>query len=137
MSKTFSLEFEVRDYELDQYGVVNNAVYLNYLEHTRHAFLNAVGIDPAQVAREGLSLALSAIDLRFRRPLRSRDAFRVEVVVGSLTGARTVMDQRIVLLPSGELILEARATAVFLDGQGRPQRIAPDFHSALEPYLVS
>ena len=96
-----------------------------------------MGIDPAHVAREGLSLALAAIDLRFRRSLRSRDAFRVEVVVGSLSGVRAVMDQRIVALPSGDLILEARATAVFLDEGGRPQRIAPDFRSALESYLVS
>ena len=35
----FSLEIPVRDYELDSEGIVNNANYLHYLEHTRHAFI--------------------------------------------------------------------------------------------------
>ncbi|MBU2223338.1 MAG: acyl-CoA thioesterase, partial [Gammaproteobacteria bacterium] len=29
----FSVDFKVRDYECDMQGIVNNAVYFNYLEH--------------------------------------------------------------------------------------------------------
>ena len=35
----YEREMEVRDYELDAEGIVNNANYLHYLEHTRHGFL--------------------------------------------------------------------------------------------------
>ncbi len=31
----FLLAFELRDYECDLSGIVNNAVYQNYLEHAR------------------------------------------------------------------------------------------------------
>ena len=32
----FKVDFTVRDYECDLQGIVNNAVYQNYLEHARH-----------------------------------------------------------------------------------------------------
>jgi len=136
VAEDFALEFQVRDYELDQYGVVNNAVYLNYLEHTRHAFLNAIGLDPARVAAEGRSLALSGINIRFKGSLRSQDAFRVRLALSELTGARAVFHQRILLLPDERLMLEAWAEAVFLDGRGRPMRIPPAIRDAFQPYLT-
>mgnify|MGYP005695630351 FL=1 len=55
---TFALDFSVRDYECDLQGIVNNAVYQNYLEHARHQFLRSCGFDFAQLHREGHDLSL-------------------------------------------------------------------------------
>jgi YbgC/YbaW family acyl-CoA thioester hydrolase len=136
MAQEFELELQVRDYELDQFGVVNNAVYLRYLEHTRHEFLIRLGIDPAAVARSGRALALSEIHVVFRSPLRSRESFQVRLRVKQIRGARVRFEQTIVAAPSGRRVLEAEAVAVFLDGQGRPVRVEPEHARKFADYLI-
>ena len=38
----YELKLKVRDYECDLQGIVNNANYQHYLEHTRHEFLTSI-----------------------------------------------------------------------------------------------
>ena len=40
----YELTMKVRDYEVDAEGIVNNANYLHYLEHTRHEFCEQAGL---------------------------------------------------------------------------------------------
>lgn len=44
MNYIYELEMKVRDYECDLQGIVNNANYQHYLEHTRHEFLTSAGV---------------------------------------------------------------------------------------------
>ena len=53
---------EVRDHELDRFGVVNNAVYQNYLEHARHAFLASRGISLTHLLEEKFRPVITRID---------------------------------------------------------------------------
>ena len=135
--KTFQIVMAVRDYELDQYGVVNNAVYNNYLEHTRHDFLTLVGIDAAAVAAQGRSLALSRLTVQYRASLRSKDNFQVRLRVSAMSGARVTFYQEIHKLPELQLMLEAWAEAVFLDERGRPMRLSPEHREMFLPYLMT
>ena len=50
----YELEMKVRDYECDLQGIVNNANYQHYLEHTRHEFLISVGISFAALHEQGV-----------------------------------------------------------------------------------
>ena len=56
----YTIALQVRNYECDMEGIVNNAVYLNYLEHARHQFLRSAGIDFAELTQQGIHRSSSA-----------------------------------------------------------------------------
>lgn len=55
----------VRDYEVDSQGIVNNAVYLHYLEHTRHEFCREAGTSFRSMQSEGIDPVLRRVDIEY------------------------------------------------------------------------
>ena len=71
----YELEMKVRDYECDLQGIVNNANYQHYLEHTRHEFLSSVGVSFAVLHEQGVDPVVARINMAFKTPLKSGDEF--------------------------------------------------------------
>ena len=65
----------VRDYECDIEGIVNNANYLHYTEHTRHLFLQHCGLSFADMHEKGVDAVVARMNLKFKTPLRPDDEF--------------------------------------------------------------
>ncbi len=71
----FELEFKVRDYECDMQGVVNNAVYQNYLEHTRHEFIDSLGESFRVLTENNITPMVAKAEIEYKVSLRSGDSF--------------------------------------------------------------
>ena len=71
----YETRMEVRDYECDIEGIVNNANYLHYTEHTRHRFLRSLGLSFAALHEQGVDAVVARMQLKFRVPLKCDDEF--------------------------------------------------------------
>ncbi len=120
MTIPFVAAMQVRDYECDLQGIVNNAVYQNYLEHARHEFLNSRGLDFAELTALGVIIVVIRAELDYRQPLKPGDHFSVSVVARQSGRLKVVFEQQIRRLVDDELMLEARIVAVSLRGGKRP-----------------
>lgn len=131
MTKPFRLEFQVRDYELDIQGIVNNGVYFNYLEHARHEYLLAKGVDFAALAQDGIHLVVIRSELDYKAPLKSGDRFVVEVTTERLGKIRFGFRQRVIRLEDDKLMLEGLVIGTALNARGRPY-ISPAIESLFD-----
>jgi acyl-CoA thioester hydrolase len=122
----------VRDYECDLQAVVNNAVYQNYLEHARHEYLKSCGVDFARLAAEGVNLVVVRVEIDYKTPLRSGDAFLVEVVPERISPVRIGFRQTIRRVPDRTEVVRALVIGTALNARGRP-KIPPGLEAALFP----
>ena len=120
-NQTFSIEMEVRDYECDIEGIVNNAVYMNYLEHARHGFLKQNGFNFAELTQKGIHLVVIRIEADYLFPLRSGDRFFVTVSLERISKLRFGFIQGIFKLPNNQPVLRARVIGTSLNANGQPK----------------
>lgn len=118
---SFSIEMAVRDYECDMQGVVNNAVYQNYLEHARHEYLKSIGIDFADLTTRGINLVVVRVEIDYKLSLISGDRFVVELAPERVSPVRIGFRQQIYRLPDRKMVVRALVTGTALNAKGRPQ----------------
>lgn len=116
----FTLEMAVRDYECDLQGVVNNAVYQNYLEHARHEYFKTIGIDFAVLTAQGTNLVVTRVEIDYKTSLVSGDRFVVEVRLERVSPVRIGFRQDMYRLPDRKLVVKALVTGTALNAKGRP-----------------
>ena len=120
MGYQYKLDFKVRDYECDLQGVVNNSIYQNYLEHTRHEFLLSVGIDFAELTRQKINLVVVRAEIDYKIPLTSGDNFWVGLNLERASKLRFDFLQDIYRTADEKLMLKAKITGTGVNQRGRP-----------------
>ena len=98
----FTHEMKVRDYECDLQGIVNNANYQHYMEHSRHELLSKLGVNFGKLHEDGIDAMVAKIIIEYKIPLRSGDKFVVGINL-ERKGPKIIFYQDIYRLSDGKL----------------------------------
>lgn len=109
----YELKMKVRDYECDLQGIVNNANYQHYLEHTRHEFLTSIGVSFAKLHKEGVDPVVARITMAYKTPLKSGDEFISKLYLKK-EGIKYTFYQDIFRWPDMKPVLKASVESVCL-----------------------
>ena len=117
MEYAFEITLKVRDYECDLQGIVNNANYQHYIEHTRHEYLLSRGVSFADLHARGIDAVVARLQMAFKTPLRSGDQFVSRLAVRK-EGLKIVFVQDIYRLPDLKPVIRSTVDIVCLvDGR--------------------
>lgn len=111
----FELEMKVRDYECDAQGIVNNANYQHYMEHTRHEFIESLGVPFDGLHQQGIDPVVARLSIAFKTPLRGGDRFRSCISLKK-EGLKYIFFQDIYRIPDDRIVVKGQVEIVCLNG---------------------
>ena len=115
----FELPIKVRDYEVDSEGIVNNANYLHYLEHTCLEFCHHAGFSFREMHSQGIDPVLRKVEIEYLTPLGLGEEMISKLNI-TRKGARFIFQQDIYKL-DGSPVVKAMVTVACLEN-GRLSR---------------
>lgn len=122
---------EVRSHELDSFGHVNHAVFLNYLEHGRFNALKDAGFPYEQLVARGWGVYVVRLEIDYVREARLGERLRVRTWAHAFRRSSMVLAQEIHLSDEDVLLTRALVTAVFVGEDRRPIRVPQLVRTAL------
>lgn len=132
MPREFVRTFQVREYECDQYGHVNNANYLRYMQQAAVEASADAGYDSRRYQALGTLWLIRETGIEYLRPILPEQVVQVRTWVADFR--RIVSRRRYVLSVDGEQVAAAYSDWVYVERQTqRPVRIPQEMALAFMP----
>jgi len=93
--------------DTDAGGVVYYANYLRYLEQGRTEFLRARGLSVRVLHEQGYLIPVMRLEIDYLVPAVLDDLIRVDTTVQEITGSTCTLDQQVVRVSDGEMLVDA------------------------------
>ena len=127
----FESRFVVRSYELDSFGHMNHAVFLNWFEQARFDAFEQSGFAIPEIQARGGGIYVVRLEIEYLKEARLGDELVVRTWAGE--AGRTSMTFHQVASPAGApdvTTAKAAVRGVFIGPDRRPTRIPREFLAA-------
>ena len=128
------MTFRVRFAETDQMGVAHHSAYVVWLEAARVEWMRDRGLSYRELEASGVSMAVSGLELSYRRAARFDDVLRVDCRLVSLRSRYGRYVYRL-LNEQGELVASGATDHVPTDRRGRAVRLPSPWLDALGAHV--
>jgi YbgC/YbaW family acyl-CoA thioester hydrolase len=125
------LTLKVRHYEVDEYGHVNHANYVHYLEAARVEALAGIGLSLPDMRRQGFLIVAVSLSVKYHAPAYAGETLELVTSISEIRGARTIWAQEIREATSNRLLVTAEVTGAFTTSTGRAVRTPAAFTARL------
>lgn len=122
----------VRTSELDSFGHVNHAVYLNYFEHARFEALAEAGFSWGLLAEREWAIFVVRIEVDYLAEANREDELLIRTWADSFRRTSMVLAQEMVRSDDPSVtVARARVTAVWIGPDRKPMRVPEDVRAGL------
>jgi acyl-CoA thioester hydrolase len=122
--------FRVRSYELDSFGHLNHANFLNYFEQARFDALAACDFPIGKILARGWAVYVVRIEVEYRAEALWGEELEIETWVCGLRKSSMTLAQE-ARKTDGTLSASARVSGVWVGGDGKPMRMPRELRAAL------
>ncbi|MBY0517385.1 MAG: acyl-CoA thioesterase [Bacteriovoracaceae bacterium] len=118
MKPPFEYRVQVKEFHLDTFGHVNNAMYLTLYEEARWDFITQNGFGLERIQSDQSGPVLLETTVKFKRELINREFITIVSTPGELNGKLMVINQQMIK-ENGKVASEASFTVGFMDMKER------------------
>jgi len=134
MHKKFHYQVKVYYEDTDAGGVVYYANYLKFLERARTEALLSIGLSNTKIKKKfGALIIVKSCNIEYKKSARLEDELNIETHIISLKKTSLIMKQLIML--EKKLITDAEIHLVFVNSEGKPEKIPDKMIKNFIPYV--
>ena len=134
MHKKFHYQVKVYYEDTDAGGVVYYANYLKFLERARTEALLSIGLSNTKIKKKfGALIIVKSCNIEYKKSARLEDELNIESHIISLKKTSLIMKQLIML--DKKLITDSEIHLVFVNSEGKPEKIPDKIIKNFIPYV--
>jgi len=134
MTREYRWQFDVRSYELDAWGHVNNAVYNNYMEEAATRASADAGFGREWYFSQHRAWVIRNLTIRYLMPLQYGEQVEMRTWVSDFRRIYSHREYDLRRVSDGQPVMRGRARWVYVDLDTiRPVRIPLEFEDGFQP----
>lgn len=131
--KKFTAKINVRSYELDSFGHVNNATFLNYLEAARSDYLEEMGLSFNDFAKWQAFPVIARHEINYKSPAYFGDELSIVGYIDNI-GKSSITFFYDMVNQNNRHVISASTTMVFVNSAGKPIGFPEPFRLRMAEY---